>query len=163
MTRVKQTFGTQVRRLLELLDGDVVKFYEEAGLDYRPRYTPVMRLLLRKGPMTVGEIAEASGLTQPAVSQTLREMRKSDLIEDQPTADRRVRRIGLTDHGESLRDPLEAQWAATNAAGQTLNTGLSYPLSDLLAEAIESLEADPFADRIRRALQSDAPQSKDPK
>lgn len=158
MPRVKQTFGTQVRRLLELLDGDVVKFYEEAGLDYRPRYTPVMRLLLREGALTVGELAEKSGLTQPAVSQTLREMRKSGLIEDQPTTDRRVRRIGLTPHGESLRDPLEAQWAATKAAGQTLNTGLSYPLSDLLAEAIESLEADPFADRIRREIQS-----KDPK
>lgn len=153
MARVRQTFGTQVRRLLELLDGDVVKFYEEAGLDYRPRYTPVMRLLLRKGPMTVGELAQSSGLTQPAVSQTLREMKKSGLIEDQATADKRVRRIALSPHGESLRASLEAQWAATNAAGETLNTGLSYPLSDLLAEAIESLEADPFADRIRRELQ----------
>lgn len=154
MARVKQTFGTQVRRLLELLDGDVVKFYEEAGLDYRPRYTPVMRLLLREGALTVGELAQKSGLTQPAVSQTLREMRKSDLIADAKASDGRVRRVTLSPYGETLREPLEAQWAATKQAGETLNTGLSYPLAELLAEAIESLEADPFADRIRRALQS---------
>lgn len=155
MKRVKQTFGTQVRRLLELLDGDVVKFYEEAGLDYRPRYTPVMRLLLREGALTVGELAQKAGLTQPAVSQTLREMRKAGLIADAPSSDRRMRRVQLSEHGESLRDTLEAQWAATRMAGRSLDTGLTYPLSELLAEAIESLEADPFADRIRRALQSE--------
>lgn len=155
MTRVKQTFGTQVRRLLELLDGDVVKFYEQAGLDYRPRYTPVMRLLLREGAMTVGELANRSGLTQPAVSQTLREMKKADLVVDAKSEDRRQRRIALSAHGESLREMLEGQWAATREAAASLDEGLAYPLSELLAEAIESLEADPFADRIRRALKTE--------
>ena len=37
---MKSTQGTQLRHLIELLDGAVGAAYEAAGLDYRPRYTP---------------------------------------------------------------------------------------------------------------------------
>ena len=149
--RVKQTLGTQVRRLLELLDGDVAALYAEGGHDYRPRYTPVMRPLLRQGAMTVGELAQVSGLSQPAISQTVGQMAKAGLVENVRDTDRRVRRITLSARGEALRQPLEQQWAATALAAAQLNSELPMPLSDLLAEAIVRLEADPFASRIRRA------------
>ena len=45
--------GTLLRRLLDLLDGDVQRAYDELGLDYRPRYTPVVVALLDLGPSSI--------------------------------------------------------------------------------------------------------------
>ncbi|MHA6287553.1 MarR family winged helix-turn-helix transcriptional regulator [Maricaulis sp. CAU 1757] len=155
MTQVRQTLGTQVRRLIELLDGDLAGVYRDLGLDYRPRYTPVMRQLFREAPLSVGDLARRSGLTQPAVSQTLRQMQSAGLVEDHADRDGRVRLIALTDAGEALRGPLNKQWQATARAAAALDDQLSTPLSAVLAEAIAALEADPFADRIRRLTQSE--------
>ncbi|MCY7306720.1 MAG: hypothetical protein LH632_11335 [Rhodoferax sp.] len=55
---MKQGLGTQLRHLIELLDGDVAQAYADAGLDYRPRYTPVMRVLQQHGSAPIGRIAE---------------------------------------------------------------------------------------------------------
>lgn len=154
MPTVAQTLGTRVRRLLELLDGDVASLYREAGLDYRPRYTPVMRVLLREGESTIGELAARSGLTQPAVSQTVAQMARDGLVSTRPTRDRRVRNIGLTDKGEAMRDALERQWAATLEAAGALDAELPAPLSGIVAEAIDRLEARPFAGRVRDAMEA---------
>ena len=43
---MKPGLGTQLRHLLELLDGAVEEAYALAGMRYRPRYTPVMRALI---------------------------------------------------------------------------------------------------------------------
>jgi len=66
---MKQGLGTQLRHLIELLDGAVQQAYVDAGLDYRPRYTPVMRVLAQQQSATIGQLAELAGITQPAVTQ----------------------------------------------------------------------------------------------
>ncbi|MBW8899526.1 MAG: CPBP family intramembrane metalloprotease [Massilia sp.] len=72
--------GTQLRHLIELLDGDVAQAYVEAGLDYLPRYTPVMRVLAAQQAATIGQIAQAAGITQPAATQTVARMKEVGLI-----------------------------------------------------------------------------------
>ena len=66
--------GTLLRHLLELLDGDVQRAYDELGLDYRPRYTPVVAALLDLGPSSIQDIARAAGITHSAASQTVAQM-----------------------------------------------------------------------------------------
>ena len=73
---MKQGLGTQLRHLIELLDGAVEASYVEAGLNYRPRYTPVMRALAANEALTIGEIAAQAGITQPAATQTVAVMVK---------------------------------------------------------------------------------------
>ena len=51
---MKPGLGTQLRHLIELLDGDVAQTYANAGLDYRPRFTPVMRVLQEHDTLLVG-------------------------------------------------------------------------------------------------------------
>ncbi|WP_426446011.1 ArsR/SmtB family transcription factor [Paenibacillus sp. S-38] len=46
--------------------------------------------LLRKGPLTVGEIAERLNLNQPQVSKHLRVLSDSGLVEVRPDANRRI-------------------------------------------------------------------------
>ncbi|MDT0131515.1 MarR family transcriptional regulator, partial [Acinetobacter baumannii] len=62
------------------LDGAVEQAYVDAGLDYRPRYTPVMRVLAEHESATIGTLAALGGLTQPAATQTVALMAKKGLL-----------------------------------------------------------------------------------
>lgn len=148
---MKQGLGTQLRHLIELLDGAVAASYEEAGIDYRPRYTPVMRALA-EGERTVGQIAEAAGITQPAATQTVALMQKEDLVATMPSpADARQKLVCLSSRGRALLPRLQQCWAATSAAAASLDADLPHPLSTTLAQAIEALQRQPFGARIRAA------------
>jgi DNA-binding MarR family transcriptional regulator len=168
---MKRGLGTQLRHLIELLDGAVAAAYEEEGVDYRPRYTPVMRALAGGVPCTVGQIAEAAGITQPAATQTVALMLKHDLVRVAPSAlDARQKQVSLSERGQALLPRLQRCWSATGAAAASLDADLAYPLSAILAEAIAALEQRPFGARIRAAralLSTDAStdfptQTKDP-
>lgn len=146
----KPGLGTQLRHLLELLDGAVSAAYEEAGLDYRPRYTPVMRALMAESPCTVGRVAELAGMTQPAATQTIALMLKAGIVEPAPAgSDGRQKLVRLSAQGKRLVPKLERCWQATNAAARGLDEELAHPLSELLAQAIEALEGQSFSQRIR--------------
>ena len=148
---MKQGLGTQLRHLIELLDGDVAQQYKDAGLDYRPRYTPIMRALKQLETASIGQIAEAGGITQPAATQTVSLMKKDDLVTVEPGEDGQQRLVRLSTHGKSVLPALEVCWAATKAAADDLDAQLASPLSAGLSEAIAALEAKPFLERIREA------------
>jgi len=69
-----------MRHLLELLDGDVEKIYRAATLDYRPRFTPVMRALRDHGALSIKEIAAYARVTHSAASQTVTAMKRKRLL-----------------------------------------------------------------------------------
>ncbi|MFC5462319.1 MarR family winged helix-turn-helix transcriptional regulator [Massilia niabensis] len=152
---MKQGLGTQLRHLIDLLDGDVAQQYKDAGLAYRPRYTPVMRALQALESASIGDIAAAAGITQPAATQTVSLMKKEGLVTVEAGVDGRQRLVRLSAQGKDLLPALEACWAATKAAADELDaelaTRLATPLSICLAEAISALQAKPFGARIREA------------
>jgi len=149
---MKATHGTQLRHLIELLDGAVGAAYEEAGLDYRPRYTPVMRALMASEPVTIGFIAEAAGITQPAATQTVALMIKDGLVSAEAgVSDGRQRLIRLTPKGRDMIAALEKCWKATTIAAASLEADLPFSLSQVLDSAIIALAAKPFGERIREA------------
>jgi DNA-binding MarR family transcriptional regulator len=149
---MRQGLGTQLRHLIDLLDGAVSAAYEEAGIDYRPRYTPVMRALESGEPRTVSQIAEAAGITQPAATQTVTLMMKQGLLEASPgVRDARQKIVRLSAHGEALLPQLRQCWQATRAAADSLDHDMPHPLSDALAQAIAALQTQSFGARIRAA------------
>ena len=155
---MKQGLGTQLRHLIELLDGAVQQAYADAGLDYRPRYTPVMRILAQQQSATIGQLAELAGITQPAVTQTVALMKKEGLLlVAAGGADGRQRVVRLSRHGEALLPRLQACWQATMRAADSLDAELEFPLSDCLAQAIAVLGQHPFGDRIRDASKKARP------
>lgn len=148
MTR---TLGTQLRHLLELLDGAVAREYAQLGMGYRPRYTPVLRALVAAQPCTVGEIATAAGITQPAATQTVSLMIDDQLIEEVPSKDGRKKLLKLTEHGRALLPQLQEAWEATAGAAASLDYELPAPLSGAVGAAIEALAKKSFEQRIREA------------
>ncbi|NHZ44215.1 MULTISPECIES: MarR family winged helix-turn-helix transcriptional regulator [Massilia] len=151
---MKQGLGTQLRHLIELLDGAVLQAYVEAGLDYRPRYTPVMRVLAQQPSATIGQLAELAGITQPAATQTVALMKKEGiLLVVAGGEDGRQRVVRLSPQGEQLLPRLQACWQATRNAADSLDAELDYPLSGCLAQAIAALGQRSFGARIEEANQ----------
>ncbi len=151
IARRTPTLGTLLRHLVDTLDGAVEQAYARSGLDYRPRYTPVVRALIDLGPVSIRAISRSAGITHSAVSQTVSQMAKQGLVSLQSGGDARERIVALTPAAEAMIPALERHWAATNAAARALDEELSAPLSNLLGEAIAALERRPFAERIDQA------------
>ncbi|MGH8194784.1 MAG: MarR family winged helix-turn-helix transcriptional regulator [Woeseiaceae bacterium] len=146
------TLGTLLRHLIELLDGDLEAVYRDAGLvDYRPRYTPVVRALLDIGPSPIRDVARRVGITHSAASQTVAQMVQNELLALQPGADARERVVHMTPKLRRMLRRLEQQWAATNVAAARLDEELTHSLRDAVTGAIGALERKPFRERIADA------------
>jgi DNA-binding MarR family transcriptional regulator len=152
-SRPYRGLGTLLRHLLELLDGDVEQAYGELGLDYRPRFTPVVRALLESEPRSIRDIANHCGLTHSAVSQTVAEMKRAGLVSlVKDRADARARLARLAPRCRAMLPRLEQQWAATNSAADGLDEELSNSLRASVTEAIAALEKHPFRRRIEKCM-----------
>ena len=143
--------GTLLRHLLELLDGDVQRVYDELGLDYRPRYTPVVVALLDLGPSSIQDIARAARITHSAASQTVAQMAEKGLVHVGPGHDLRRRVVHVGRKLEQMLPTLRRQWAATAAAAAALDAELPSGLAEVVAASIDALERVPFRTRIRTA------------
>jgi DNA-binding MarR family transcriptional regulator len=149
---MKRTLGTQLRHLIEQLDGAVERAYAGVGLDYRPRYTPVMRVLIDREAATVGEIAERAGISQPAATQTIGLMVKAGIASTGPGSDdARKRVVRLTAKGRALVPELQRCWKATALAAQSLDRDLAAPLGPVLDAALAALEKRSYDERIADA------------
>lgn len=154
MSSTAPTLGTLMRSLIDLLDGEVEAAYAEAGLAWRPRYTPVLRALRRLGPASIKIIAREVGVSHSAASQTVSQMAREGLVALTPGADARERIVVLTPATEAMIPALERQQAATNAAAAELDAELSAPLTEVLREAIAALHRRPFGARIAEAAKT---------
>lgn len=145
--------GTLLRHLVDLLDGDVESVYREQGLDCRSRFTPVIRHLETSGPSSIRQIALASGLTHSAISQTVAEMLKKDLVASSAGRDARERIISFTPAGEALLPRLHAIWDGIWSAADDLSDEIGQPLGDVLERAIEAVGRRPFRERIMAGIE----------
>jgi DNA-binding MarR family transcriptional regulator len=148
MTRSTPTLGTLLRRLIDHLDGAVEQVYVDAGLDYRPRFTPIVRALSVDGPATLRGLSARTGVTHSAVSQTIAQMVDRGLVSLKTGEDARERIAALTPAAHALLPRLEDLWAATERAARSLDDDLAQPLEPLLLQALTALERRPFAERI---------------
>jgi DNA-binding MarR family transcriptional regulator len=151
--------GTRIRHLLDLLDGDLTRVYREAGLDYRPRYSPVIRALRELGPSSITALAANAGMTHSAVSQTVTEMKRRRLLHVTRGADARARKISLSSSAEQLLPQLDAHWAATAAAAAALDRELKTSLVAAVEDAIAALERRPFRTRVHDEVVARAPRA----
>jgi DNA-binding MarR family transcriptional regulator len=95
--------GTRLKRLGERLQAQTQVLLEEDGLDLPASHFPVLAALERLGPLSVGELTEAVGVSQPGVTRLLDKLQAEGLVRSTQSAeDRRVRTIVLTKEGRQL-------------------------------------------------------------
>ena len=147
-----QGLGTSLRQLLAALDGGAQQIYDGLGVDFRPRYFPIARHLLDQGPTPVSRLSELLGMTQPATSQTLREMERDGLVEFKPGEDRRVRLAELSTEGLSLCRRLEPVWEAAAQSAVDLGAETGVDITAMVSRLLAALDQRSFATRIEERL-----------
>lgn len=150
----QRTHGVLLRRLIDHLDGAVEQSYVDAGLDYRPRFTPILRALLNGGPASMRALSAQTGVTHSAVSQTVSQMASRGWVSLEPGADARERIVALTPFALERLPVLERCWAATAAASAALDADIGQPLAEVLGRALEALDRQSFHDRLTAASTS---------
>jgi DNA-binding MarR family transcriptional regulator len=148
--KTRPGLGELLRYVGELVEQGGEDRYRTLGLDYRARYTPVMRAL-SLGAETVSEIVARSHLTQGAISQSVALMTKDGLIEHHALSDGRKNGIHLTPKGRDLLARLEPHWDVIFRAIETLEEETGFPLLRGLEETAKALENRGFAERLREA------------
>jgi len=134
--------GSRLRRLSDQMMASGAEIYRTSELDFEPRWFPLFRLLVDRESASVGEAADALGLTHAAVSQTARAMIKRGILEStKDPGDERRRVLTITEEGRALVPDLELIWADFHAA---IDEMVSFAGIDILAalEGLEQAQAD---------------------
>ncbi|MDY7233329.1 MarR family winged helix-turn-helix transcriptional regulator [Hyalangium rubrum] len=144
--------GARLRRLSERIDREATELYAELGVKFEQRWFGTMNLLDLYGPLTVGELAQALGITHVSVSQTRDSLQRSGLTtSDVDPSDGRRRTVRLTKEGKALVARLKPLWTALSQAAAELDQEAGDVLAAL--ERLErALERSSLSERVRRLL-----------
>jgi len=103
--------ATRLMRLSEQFRKDGHLVYKEYGIDFEPKWFPVIYALHRKTQLSVVELAAEIGYTHPSTISLLKELEKTKLIRSQKDrTDERKRMIRLTEKGQELVTKMEPVW-----------------------------------------------------
>ncbi|HEX5461684.1 MAG TPA: MarR family transcriptional regulator [Steroidobacteraceae bacterium] len=97
------TLGTRLKRLGERLQAQTQVLLAQADIGLPASHCPLLAALDRLGPLSVGELAQAMGISQPGISRMLETLQTDGLVASRrPAGDRRLRAIELTKAGRAL-------------------------------------------------------------
>lgn len=103
--------STRLQRLSEQLRKDGALVYKAFGIDFEPKWFPVIFSLHQKEVLSVVEIANEIGYTHPSTITLLKELEKNGLIKSKKDKiDERKRLIQLTPKGLELVDKMKPVW-----------------------------------------------------
>jgi DNA-binding MarR family transcriptional regulator len=146
------TLGTRMKRIGERLQADTQKIMDELGAPLQASQYPFLAAVDRLGPLTVGDLAEAIGITQPGATRTVGQLVELGMLESEPAPDDQRRRIvSLTKEGKRLVATAKRQvWPRIRDTVADLCGDLDGPLLDQLAAIEDGLAAAPLDRRVAR-------------
>lgn len=110
--------GSRLKRLGERMQAGAATVIAEAGLPLQPGHMAILASL-RTGPMTVGQLAETCGTSQPGITRTLGQLRGLGMVTDSPGEDQRSRAVALSPAGEdAVRVIAREVWPRVGMAAQ---------------------------------------------
>jgi DNA-binding MarR family transcriptional regulator len=152
--------GGRLRRLSESIDEDARVIYAELNISFQQRWVGLLEELAKRGPRSVGELAETLGIRHSSVSQTRRSLEEEGLIEavDDPN-DARSRKLQLSAAGKKLVQKLEYVWEVLNNAAVELDREAGHVVA-----ALDRLDAalgrKSLYDRVHEKFVATVPQAK---
>jgi DNA-binding MarR family transcriptional regulator len=138
--------GSRLKRLGERMQADTTRFIEANGLVVPASQFPLLAALDRPGGLTIGELAEAVGVSQPGVTRSVTRLVELGLITVQPgTSDRRRRSVQLTGRGQHVVETARRSvWPHVERAVAELCRDLDGPLLGQLGEIESRLDHMPL-------------------
>jgi len=143
--------GSRFRRIGERLQADTQQIIDELGVTLQSAQYPFLAAIDRAGPLTIGELAQAVGITQPGATRTISQLLELGYVDMRASVeDQRRRLISLTPKGQSLIDySKNSVWPRVEQAVRELCGDLSGPMLEQLAALEEGLAQAPLARRGR--------------
>ena len=154
------SLGSRFRRLGERLQSDVQRLLDELGVEVQSGHLPALAAIDRLGSLTIGDIGEAVGITQPGATRIIAQLAKAGLVKVKSARDDQRRRVvSLTVKGQRLVDRSKRElWPQIEKAVQSICGDLEGPLLEQLTAIEAGLEAMPVHRRVASNLkESHAP------
>jgi N-acetylglutamate synthase-like GNAT family acetyltransferase/DNA-binding MarR family transcriptional regulator len=146
--------GSRLKRLAERFQAGAARVVSDAGLPMQPAHMPLLAALDR-GPLTVGQLVDAVGTSQPGVTRTAGQLIDLGLVQSAAGADQRQRTLSLTLAGEAAMARAKMLiWPRVEIAVKEICDGLSGHLLDQIAAIERALAATPFDKRVVNTAQA---------
>lgn len=141
--------GSRLKRLAERLQGDVALIIAESDLPIQPGQFPLLAVLDHSGPMTIGQLVDAVGISQPAITRMLPRLAALDLVTIARIGrDQRHKTVSLTPQGEAAMAKAKRDvWPRVESAVAALCDGMTGPLLDQVAAIETALGEAPLSAR----------------
>jgi DNA-binding MarR family transcriptional regulator len=132
--------GSRLRRLSESFLSEVNKTYQAAGIEFDASWFPVFYLLSKNESLSIKELSEATGVSHPAASQLVTNLKSKKLLKTTTCADDGRRQlVQLTKAGHALLEHIIPVWQALSLTMEELVS--AEPECQHLLPAIAALES----------------------
>ena len=141
--------GSRLKRLAERMQGGASRFVGETGFKIQPTHMGLLAALDR-APMTVGQLVEAVGTSQPGVTRGVGQLMRMGLIETVKSKDQRQKTLRLTRKGEAQMMRIKLQiWPRLDRAVKSITDNVSGSFLDQIAAIERALAEKPLEQRAR--------------
>lgn len=130
----KSALGSRLRLMTAVITDDAAKIYELYGVDFVPKWFPVFYTLTEDRELTITEIANEIGHSQPSVSKIIQEMITAGIVQEGKTDDKRKNNVVLTEKGLLLSQKIKQQLRDIEVAMDTLISESKHNLWAALEE-----------------------------
>jgi DNA-binding MarR family transcriptional regulator len=139
--------GSRLKRLAERLQAGAAKVAGGAGLSVQPTHMGLLAALDR-APMTIGQLVEAVGTSQPGVTRGVGQLVEMGLIELERGIDQRQKQARLTPAGDAAMVRIKSDiWPRLGQAVKAITDDLSGPLLAQIAGLEAALVEKPLDTR----------------
>lgn len=139
------TLGTRFKRIGERLQAHTQRILDEQGVGIPAAQFPFLAALDRSGPLTVGQLADAVGVTQPGATRAVAQLAEDGLVTVAQSADdQRRKAVALSPNGKRLVTAAKrTAWPVVERAVRELCRRLEGSLLEQLAALEDGLAAAP--------------------
>ncbi len=146
----KLALGSRLRMLTAKITDDARSIFALYGIEMEPKWFPVFYVLSEKNEITVTEVANEIGHSQPSVSKIIREMAKKGLVlENRAHTDGRRNVIKLSKKGIAITEKIRHQYADVNSVVENMLAATKNNLWKALEEWEVLLEQKSLLQRVK--------------
>jgi DNA-binding MarR family transcriptional regulator len=141
--------ATRLQRLAEQMRKDGLLIYKAHGVDFEPKWFPIIYTLHVKPVLSVVELAAEIGYSHPSTITLLKELEKQKLVKSgKDKTDERKRLVQLTGKGQELIKQMKPVWQVMIAASTQL-TETKNNLMKAIEEVEQQMELQSFYQRAK--------------
>ena len=147
--------STRLQRLSDQIRKDGFLVYKANGINFEPKWFPVIYTLHLKPVLSVVELATEIGYTHPSTITLLKELEKEKLIRSKKDKhDERKRLLQLSEKGKKLVEQMQPVWDVITTAIAEL-TDTQNNLMKAIVEVEQQLAQKSFFERAKAIMNKD--------